>query len=119
MVVFAICAGTVVSADPLRLNGTLAVGGNATAEFQFNADGSRVVYLADEDIHGVFELFSAPSVGGAGAKISGAMTAGGTIVAGTSRPTPNGSQWLYLADQDTNERFELYRTATSGTAGRL
>ena len=74
-----------------------------------------VVYLADQDITGVFELFLASS----GAKLNPTLPVGRTVV--SFALTPNGSAVVYLADQDQDDVFELYlvNLATPGTSTKL
>jgi Tol biopolymer transport system component len=75
----------------------------------------NVVYLADQDIGGVFELY----LGGSGTKINPALPAGRTVV--SFALTPDSTAVVYLADQDLDEVFELYRVnlATPGSSVKL
>ncbi|HEX5551318.1 MAG TPA: hypothetical protein VFX36_10820, partial [Nitrospira sp.] len=77
--------------------------------------GGTVVYLADQDIGGVFELFLASS----GAKLNPTLPVGSTVV--SFALTPDSSAVVYLADQDQDDVFELYRVnlATPGTSTKL
>ena len=44
---------------PVKLNGDLVVGGDVDDDgLQFSPDGTRVLYLADQDTDGVFEIFT-------------------------------------------------------------
>ena len=67
-----------------------------------------VVYLADQDIAGVFELFLASS----GAKLNPTLPVGRTVV--SFALTPNGSAVVYLADQDQDDVFAYTINSTSG-----
>ena len=51
-------ASTTAVKAVLRLNGVLVKGGNVNA-FRFGADGSRVVYLADQANDELFSLYAA------------------------------------------------------------
>src|SRR5678816_4529555 len=62
-----------------------------------------VVYLADQDIVGVFELFLATS----GTKLNPPLPAGRTVQ--SFALTPDASAVVCIADQDQNDVFELYR----------
>lgn len=79
------------------------------------APAGTVVYLADQDDDGVFELYLASS----GAKLNGPLTAGGNVTSFTL--TPDKSSVVYRADQTTDEVFELYRVnvATPGVSQKL
>ena len=55
------CALGEAEAAPLKLNGTLMVDSDVETSFRFSADSSRVLYVADQDSHQVFELYSVPS----------------------------------------------------------
>src|SRR5262249_54233631 len=83
-------------------------------------DGTHVVYVADQLTDGVPELFCAPIDGSTpAARVSGPMVAGGGVrVDSSCRPpfaiTPDGTQVVYVADQDTDDVFELYRAPLPG-----
>jgi hypothetical protein len=59
------------SSAPVRVNGTLVTGGDVSESgasplepsFGISPDGTRAVYLADQNTDGVVELYSAPSAG--------------------------------------------------------
>jgi Tol biopolymer transport system component len=103
-------------AAPVKLNGSLALGGNVDPAFQFSPDSSRVLYVADQDTDSVFELYVAPSAGGSAQKRSGPLVNGGDVVAASARFSPDSSRVAYVADQDADEVLELYSVASSGGA---
>jgi hypothetical protein len=74
-----------------------------------------VVYLADQDINGVFELYLATS----GTKLNPPLAAGRTVT--SFALTPNASAVIYIADQDQDDVFELYLVslATPGVSTKL
>jgi hypothetical protein len=74
-----------------------------------------VVYLADQDIVGVFELFLA----GSGTKLNPALPVGRTVQ--SFALTPDATAVVYIADQDQNDVFELYRVnlASPGSSTKL
>jgi hypothetical protein len=74
-----------------------------------------VVYLADQDIVGVFELFLATS----GTKLNPPLPAGRTVQ--SFALTPDASAVVYIADQDQDDVFELYRVnlASPGSSTKL
>jgi len=103
------------SLPPTKLSGLLADDRGVSDGFTLTSDGLRVLYAADRDASGVFELFVAPVDGSsAPLELSGTMVAGGDVarVFQTSGPlvqvTPDSSRVVYVADQDVDERFELY-----------
>lgn len=56
----------------------LMEGANSTA-FEWSADGSKVLYLADEDTSGIAELYLTPSNSRVPVKVSGPLAAGGSV----------------------------------------
>ena len=107
---------------PVKLNGTLpSTFGvnpfNIPAGVVFNPDGSRVVYQADQDTLGVFEIYVVPAMGGTPLKVNGPLVAGGNVNSAFSPSfspltgvqfSPDGGRVLYLADQDVDEVFEIF-----------
>ena len=91
-----------------RINGLLVNGGDVGAEFMFSPDATQVVYKADEDVNGVYELFLVNIASpGFAANLSGPMAGGGNVL-GTFQFTPDGSRVVYLADEVTNGVNELF-----------
>jgi Tol biopolymer transport system component len=102
------------SAPAVKLNGALAAGGDVQAEFRISADGTRVLYRADQTTTGITELFCAPIDGSQPAV---ALTPG----QGLSFPlwyefSPDGGSVVYVDDRDTPGVRELYRVASTGGA---
>jgi len=106
------------SADPLVLN--LAPQPYASVpDLALSADGSTAVFRSDHANDEVYELFAASTaVQGAPARLNGALVAGGNVQPGY-RLSAVGSRVVYLADQDSNETFELYSSTGSGTTTKL
>jgi Tol biopolymer transport system component len=106
---------------PVKLNGTLIAGGDVSLTSSlFSADGSRVVYRADQNLDNVFELYSVPSTGGISVKLNGSLVSAGDVVEDSARVSPDSTRVLYIADEDTNEKFELYNVPISaGTPNKL
>lgn len=100
----------------VKLNGTLAAGSKvADKGFQIDPDSRQVVYLADQQIVGVQELYSVPVAGpaSAGVKLNGPLVAGGQVANPFSDRnifaiSPDNQQVVYIADEDMHEVFELY-----------
>ncbi len=107
-----------------KLNGQLVEKGDVSpaftvdwnSTFQISPDGSRVVYLADQDTDEIFELYSVPIGGGPSVKLNGTLVTGGSINLGWSRfkISPDSSRVVYLVDQDTRGVHELYSVHISG-----
>jgi hypothetical protein len=99
----------------VKLNPPLVAGGNAGG-FRISPNSSRVVYVADQQIDEVHELFSVPIAGPAssGVKLNGALVAGGDVV--RHQISPNGARVVYVADQQTAEVFELFSVPVAGPA---
>ncbi|HEU5088008.1 MAG TPA: hypothetical protein VFT99_11200, partial [Roseiflexaceae bacterium] len=100
--------------------------GSAVDAFQFEADGSHVIYAADQDTPGVSELYRVPAAGGDATRLNGTLVAGGSVAGWNMAISRDGQTIAYIADQDVDEVFELYAsypaidqpapTATTGTA---
>jgi Tol biopolymer transport system component len=84
---------------------------------EISPDGSRVLYWADQDIDQVTELYSVPIDGGTPVKLNTPLVAGRAVIpAVQSHVSPDGSRVVYMADQDTNDVFELYSVPIAGGA---
>ena len=90
-------------------------GGDGTGTPREASSGS-VVYLADQNTNGVFELFLVST----GAKLNGPIVAGGSGVTSFAL-TPDKSAVVYIADQTTAGVSELYQVsiATPGVSVKL
>ena len=100
------------SNPPRRLGGPFVSGADVRDPIQLTPDGKNVVYLADQDVDEVVELFAASLDGGKGRRLSAPLVVGGDVGGIWSRPpaiTPDGRWVLYIADQDTDTVQELYR----------
>ncbi len=95
----------------VKLNDALSPGGNVQS-FRIAPDGSRVVYLADQDSAGDQELYSVATIGGAATRLNGDLAAGGRIESFTI--APNGSRVVYMGDQDVPGSWELYSVSLAG-----
>src|SRR5262245_24269898 len=91
-------------------------GGGDVTGTPMEASSGAVVYLADQNTDGVFELFLASS----GVKLSGPIVAGGNGVSSFAL-TPDKSAVVYIADQTTAGVFELFQVniATPGLSVKL
>ena len=75
----------------------------------------RIVYLADQDINDVFELYLA----GSSIKLNPPLSQRKNVL--DFQITPDNTAVVYRADQDTNDVFELYRVefAKPGVSTKL
>jgi Tol biopolymer transport system component len=96
------------------LNGTLTSSGDVTADFAYSPDESRVVYIADQDLNDVNELYSVPlpGVAGSAVKLNPAISGGRDVI--SFAISPDGQWVVYWADQDTDNVFELYSVPIEG-----
>lgn len=95
------------SAGPLvTLSPPLVSGGDVSRHYRVSPAGDRVVYLADQDMDEVSELYSVPLAGGAVTKLNGALVKDGYV--DSFRFSADGSRVIYLAAQAEPELFSLY-----------
>lgn len=100
----------------LRLSGPLVAGGDVVADQFTLAPGGTVLYLADQRVDGLDELWSVPlDRNRAPVRLSGALQPNGDVMArGPLEPetgfllTPDGQRVLYRADQALDELFALW-----------
>ncbi|MEM8535191.1 MAG: Calx-beta domain-containing protein [Chloroflexota bacterium] len=108
------------AAEGVKLNGPLVAGGEVDrfAELQISADSRRVIYRADQDTDNMFELYSVPLAGPAaeGVKLNGPLVAGGEVDLYNYQISGDSSYVMYLADQEVDNRDELYRVPLAGGA---
>jgi Tol biopolymer transport system component len=74
------------------------------------------VYVADQAADDTFEMYSVPVGGGAVVKLNGALVAGGDVLPNDFVISPNSNYVAYIADQQTNDQYELYRVPIAGGA---
>lgn len=105
----------------VKLNGPLASGGNVTAgSQQFNVNGSRVLYRADQNFDEVFEVFAVQSGGGSPVRLNGPLVLNGDVRSAGLQFSPTGGRVLYSADQIADEVFDLFSVPSAGgTAVKL
>jgi len=111
------------SQAPVKLNGALVAGGEVAPDpdsptdsppYVISADGTRVVYRADQDEDERVELYSVPLTGGAAVKLNGALVAGGDV--GPFGIDPGSTRVVYEADEETDGVHELYSAPLLGGA---
>jgi len=84
--------------------------------FQASPDGATIVYLADQDLDEVFELYAAPVSGGAPIRLGTTPVPGGDVHRLGIVISPDSSRVVYIADQDQDEVNELYSVPIDGQA---
>jgi Tol biopolymer transport system component len=104
-----------------KLNSDLEPDRNVDIGHSFSPDGTKILYAADQEVDGRFELYlvdlAAPGVS---TKVNEEYVDGGNT-AGGYRFSPDG-EWIgYLADQDVDDLRELYLVATDtpGVSSKL
>lgn len=101
----------------VRVSGALVAGGSASPP-TWAPDSSRIAYLADQETDDVTEVYSSLPDGTGNVKVSGPLVAGGSVVDANGLDpawAPDSSRIAYVADQDTDEVFELYSSLPDGS----
>jgi Tol biopolymer transport system component len=115
------------SAAPLRLIPHLVAGGDVAlaenGDFRISPDSSRVVYRADQEIDEHYELYSVPIDGSAAAvKLNGTLGVNQDVDS-LGRPSfrisADGEHVLYCADQDADQRLDLYSAPIDGSTAAV
>jgi Tol biopolymer transport system component len=98
--------------ERIRLSGELVLLGDVRG-FAWSPDGSRIAYVADQDVDEVFELYTSAADGSDNVKASGALTTGGDV--GDFAWSPHGSRIVYIADQEVDDFRKIYSVAPDGS----
>jgi Tol biopolymer transport system component len=104
----------------VKLNKPMATGGDVST-FSISGDSSRVVYRADQDTNGLYELYSVPISGpaGSGIKLTAPEVFGGTSLhVNNFSLSPDGAWALYHAKLDDAPCWELYSVPAAGPAAQ-
>lgn len=99
-----------------KVNGSIVLGGIVSSSYDFSANSSKIVYIADQQTDEVHELYSVNLDGGSNVKISATPVSGGDVA--SFKITPDSQKVVYLADQSTdgvNELFSVNMTGLSNT----
>jgi len=111
-----------------RLSGELVPDGDVAAPqpavsavFTLSADGRRVVYMADAVEDEAYELFGVPFAGGREPLELTSDLVRGPVLGDVleHRVSADGAWCVYRADQDQDEKFELYRADAYGRGESL
>jgi hypothetical protein len=95
----------------ISCDGSGVIGDGETTE---TVNFSPVVFMSDKDTTGTIELYASFDDGTNIIKLSETMVAGGNVV--DFKVSPNGIWAAYVADQDTDDLFELYVVPVDKTA---
>jgi Tol biopolymer transport system component len=107
------------AASVVKLSLGLVAGGGVENDYRISPDSARVVYRADRQTDGVFELYSVPIAGpaGSGFKLNGPLGANGDVQADGFAVSPDSSWVVYAADQAIDEVPAGYRAPLAGPTG--
>lgn len=105
---------------PIRLSPPMVAGGNVIqTTVALSADGTRVVYLADQEIDDSVELFSVPIDGSAAPiQLNGPLASNQSHVIEFGI-TADGARVVYRAHQDSVDAVELYSAPVDGSAAPI
>lgn len=105
------------SAPPVRVTPSNGQA-RSVREYALSPDGQSAVYVSDPDVSGTYELFAARIDGsGAPRRLSAPLVAQGDVDGGFGPSFAIGAdaRWVvYRADQEVDQRFELYRVPLAG-----
>ncbi len=93
---------------------------NSYFGFQISADGNTVVYHSDHEVEDMFQLYSVPLKGGESVRLNGLLVDEGDVTndqlpaLGQFLISPDSKRVVYIADQDTDDTFELFSTPIKG-----
>jgi Tol biopolymer transport system component len=105
----------------VKVSGNLVYGGWVRSDFNFSPDGTKVLYRADEDTYDRVELYMVDLASpGTSHKMNGQLVSGGNVYTSFSF-SPDSATVGYVADQETDDKLELYSVAvaTPGTTHKL
>ena len=114
-------------AEPVKMSGEAVDRGGVACPLRWTPDGRTLAYVGDQVTDGVFELFAVNADDpGAPSTVSGEMVFDGDVRDIMFQTldfawSPAGDWIAYRADQDVNERIELYaaRRARPGESVRV
>lgn len=102
--------------SPIKLNGTLVTGGDVVATeraIKFTKDGSRVLYLADQEHDNTTELYSVLVSGGPAVKLNNPLPNGGDVQS-SLQMSPDGARVAFSVRFDTDNHKNLYIMPVDG-----
>jgi hypothetical protein len=103
------------SATPNKITPEVVLGGGNVIDFILSEDEKTIIYLSDQEFNDKYELYAIPTdVSAPSNKISGALISGGNVSPNFVIST-DGKTVIYRADQDSDDKFELYSVPTDGS----
>ena len=109
------------SAAPVQLHGTLPEGcdaGDPGLSARPQVGGDRLVFVADLEVDGVFEIFSVLLDGSSPpVRLNGVLGPGRDVSTSRFWLTPDGTRALFLSDQSVDEVFDLWSAPVDGSTG--
>ncbi len=100
------------SQGPRRISGLLPW--NGRGDFRISADSQHVVYTAQQDTGGVWELYSVPIAGGQTVKLNSPLPTGGQVQSWSFEIDSSSERVFYIADQDVAGTLELFSVPIVG-----
>jgi Tol biopolymer transport system component len=103
------------SSEAVRLNAPLVSGGDVQYFYAISPDSQYVVYVADQTVDDVYELYSA-AIDGSGPPVmlNGPLVSGGDV-SDFHQISPDSSRIIYHADQETDGVSDLYAVSPDGS----
>jgi Tol biopolymer transport system component len=104
-----------------KVNAPLVPQGYVRSGYQFSPDSTRILYRADQDAYNDMEIFLANVANPGSAQQVNPQLTGGGDVASVYRFSPDGAVIGYIADQEVDDRRELFvvPVATPGASTKL
>ena len=90
--------------------------------FAISPDSSRIIYWADQDTEGVYELYSVTMDGLTTDKINASLVEGGQVFSVASKFSPEISadnNWVVYRAQQDSEEYQLYKSRLDGSDNTL
>lgn len=87
-------------------------------DYKISPDSKTVAFVADTEVEGVRELYVVPITGAAAPlKLNPTLVAGGDVNSSRFEFTTDSSHVIYLADQEVDNRVEMYSVPVAGGMG--
>ena len=104
------------SGSRVRLNDELTAAGDLVlSRVLISPDSTKVVYRIYDDSAELFQLYSADvDAADTQARVNGALVAGGNVDGDDFAITADSQRVVYLADEDTDDVFEVYQAPIAG-----
>lgn len=114
--VFELYSVSVHGGPVTKLNPPLVAGATAgdVGKYLVSPDGTRLVYLADQDADQVYELFGVHLPGGVPLELSGPLVRNGDVDTFNFAISADSRRVVYVADQEVDGRPDLYSAPIDG-----